>query len=90
MTETTSRPRGGGPPWAEILTWAATAVMLSTYFAFTAGWLKPGVSFFLCQLAGQVALTAMSVAKRAWQPAAANGAFGVASVLGLIRAIAGG
>jgi hypothetical protein len=69
----------------ETLTWIATAAMLGTYVALTAGWMAMGTSFLLGQLAGQVAITAVSISKRAWQPALVNVFFGIASLAGLAR-----
>lgn len=65
--------------------WLATALMLATYLALCARWMETNAAFFACQLAGQAALTWVSFAKRAWQPAAVNFVFGVASIVGLAR-----
>jgi hypothetical protein len=59
--------------------------LLASYLAFSLGQLQPGWIFFLCQFVGQVALTIVSIARRAWQPAMVNLIFALSSLLALIR-----
>jgi hypothetical protein len=85
----TDAPDSPVPPsartrWFPVVIWIATGLLLASYLAFSLGYLERGWPFFLCQFVGQVALTFVSITKRAWQPAVVNFIFAIASVLGMI------
>ncbi|MCC7191652.1 MAG: hypothetical protein IT444_02625 [Phycisphaeraceae bacterium] len=72
----------------EIIAWVGTALMLFSYLMMSMRRLDPNIVFYSCQLVGQIALLVVSASKRAWQPAVANLAFAIASVVGLIYCFA--
>ena len=69
----------------ETFVWIGTATMLGSYLCLSVGILQFGMAFLACQLVGQIGLTWVSILKKAWQPASVNIAFGIVSVVGLLR-----